>query len=434
MKYRRRLDTRKGLFSIGIVILVCMLVSPVQTFGWGNTWNGINLEKIVNSSLWRIGALRCNATFWLYNSGYDSNIFYGNLQEPISDFTFSAGSNITLYMPFKSGIVFEINETPQYGFYLHNKEDMGFSNSFSSQVHFALKKLYFRIGGGYINIKERVTTELYINVRRRENDFNGMAFWQISKRSALSLEYIFSSREYENPEVLVENPGEFIINWETLNRNESYLNLIAYLQNSPKTRLYMNAEYGAFTFKEDFSSFKDSRSYGVFGGIEFLPSPSSREGAKGIRGNIELGYKLFNVDSPDQKDYGGLVGNTAVSIDINRFTKISGTFLRDVQFSVYGGQAYFLQTVYTGGITHSLSEKITVTYALSLSRNQYVRQETIDKFLSHSIRLGFRLTERIELNLIANISERNPNSLEIGKHRNFFGLNFKYGMGDSSDI
>jgi hypothetical protein len=416
---------------VGTAVVFFMLLFPNRSFGWGSTWLGIGLEQIINSARGKMGPFRYNATFQINRAGYDSDIYFGFTPNPVPDYTFSAGPSLSLYLPLRKGIVFDITENPQYVFYLNTEKDRALNNTFRGRLHLALDRLYFQASGGLIDAKQRVTSEVDINVRYKANDLSGLAFWQISKGSAAALQYSQSTLEYENPD-----QGE--INWGLLNRQENRINLAAFLQGPTRTRFFLAAAYGSYVFKETTSSFKDSRSFGFFGGIEFLPPPADSGQTRGIQGSLNLGYKYFDVLDPERKDYEGLVGNTSVAINLIKFTTFRGVFIRDVQFSVFSDVGYYIQTVYGGGISRALTKRINFSYDLSFGRNDYVGGEdggierTAIMYLTHNFMLSFQLRENLAFNLTASLGERTSDFIEQTNRRFFIGFSLTYGYSSGS--
>ncbi|HSA95797.1 MAG TPA: hypothetical protein VLJ16_07090, partial [Acidobacteriota bacterium] len=63
---------------------------------------------MVDGARWRIGGLRINAAFTLDNAGYDSDIYYGFLQNAkVPDETFTAGAPVQLIVPLGKTVVLE---------------------------------------------------------------------------------------------------------------------------------------------------------------------------------------------------------------------------------------------------------------------------------------------------------------------------------------
>jgi hypothetical protein len=302
---------------------------------------------------------------------------------------------------------------------------------FSGRVHFVFDRFYIQAGGGLIDAKQRLSTEVNLNVRLKQDDLTGLILWQASRETSFALQYRRSTYNYENL-----TSGTINIS-ENLNRKESYVNFTAYLQQHSKTRFYLEGEYGSFTFTETISGFKDARSYGVYGGVEFLPSTEGGGQTTGVSGRINLGYKRLDVLGHGAKDYSGLSGNTSISIGIMRFTAIRVFFSRSPQFSAYSGLTYYLQTVYGVGLARSLSRKTTLTYDFSYGQNEYKGEETIgdevsgnrlDKYIAHSLGLNFRLGRALGLNLMANLGKRDSEFGPRPTSRHYFiGFSLTYG-------
>ncbi len=426
------MKAHKGSLRAGIALIVLVLLCPGRSWSWGNTWLGINLELIVNDARGRMGSLKYNAALQLFTAGYDSDVYFGSTLKPVPDYTFTVGPNLRLFYPLAKGIVLDISEVPQYAFYLRTVPDRALNNSFRSQIHFALDRLYFQVGGKLVDAKERISTELNIHLRHREDDLTGLSFWQISKQTAVSLQYHSFQYAYENAPDGSLNVGA------NLNRTERYLNLSAYLQQVARSRFYLDAEYGSFVFKEPVSKYKDARSLGLFLGLAFLPPLAKEEQGKGIEGKINLGYKIFDFLDPRRVDYRGLVANSSLVLHIIDRTALHGGFTRDIQFSAFSDIAIYIQTVYSAGFSRALTRTVNFLYDFSYNRNSYVQPKDIpflgaDEYFNHSFGLSFRLQKNLELSFVANVGQRNRSLDPEPFHRNFFGFNLTYGY-TSGDV
>jgi hypothetical protein len=392
---------------------------------------GAALEQMVNMARWRVGAFRYNAAFRLDNAGYDSDIYFGMMAKAVPDYTITAGPDIQIFLPIKKKIIFDVSESPQYVFFFDTKRERALNNTFAGRVHFVFDTFYIQAGGGLIDAKQRLSTEVNLNVRLKEDNLTGLVLWQASRETSFALQYRRSEFRYENL-----TSGTFSFS-ENLNRKESFVNFTAYLQQRSKTRFYLDGEYGSFAFTETISGFKDAKSYGVYGGVEFLPSTEGQGETTGLSGRINLGYKRLDVLGHGAKDYAGLVGNTGVSIGIMRFTAIRAFFSRGPQFSVYSGLTYYLQTIYGAGMARSLSRKTTLTYDFYYGRNEYKAGETVggeplgkrlNEYLTHSIGLSFRLSRVLGLNLMANLGKRDSAFAPRPTSRHYFlGFSLTYG-------
>ncbi len=300
-RIRAQTDIRRCVLALPFAIIV-LILSPGRSFGWGSTWLGANLERIVDAARWKMGALRGDFGFQLGNLGYDSDIYFGSLRDRVPDYTFSIIPNVHIYLPLKKGIVLDIAETPQYVFFLKTKEERAWNHSFEGRAHFVMDRFYFMAGAGLINARERLNTEVNLYVRRKERNLQGLAFWQLSEGTAFSVLFRFADHDYENP----SDSGIDIR--QNLNRTERHLNLTAYLLQISRMRVFIDAEYGSYTLGEAQARDRSLRSYGIFGGIEFVPPPEGGGQAPGFQGRVNLGYVRFDLLDPRFKDFEGLVG------------------------------------------------------------------------------------------------------------------------------
>ena len=415
---------------IGLFLLLSILLAPQRGHGWGNTWMGASLEQIINSAQWKAGLLRFNAAFTLNNAGYDSDIYFGSTTTRVPDYILRAGIPFQLLLPLNRKIIFDISEIPQYVFYLKTKAERALNNDFRGHIHLVFDRVYFQAGGGLSNIKQQLSPELTLNIRQNSNFLNGLVLWQVSAGGSLALQYQTSAYTYDNP---VDSGYNISKN---LNRRENFLNFTAYLQQVSKTRFFLDAEYGSYVFAEAPSSSKDSRSYGIYGGVDFLPSPEGLGQARGVQGRIDLGFQYFNILNPQLKDYSGLVGNTSISIPLMKLTSVRGFFSRDIQFSAFSSLSYYIITSYGGGLSRSLTRRSRVEYELSFIRGVYPSDGTTNgtppqgapiRYVVNSLTAIFQLRRDLEFRLIGNLGTRNMNAIFPGGNRYFVGFSLTYG-------
>ncbi|MGA2531506.1 MAG: outer membrane beta-barrel protein [Candidatus Aminicenantales bacterium] len=417
---------------IGLLLVFLPFLIPSRLLAWGNTWMGASLEMMVNAARWKAGPFRYSGAFQFNNAGHDSDIYFGTLAYPVPDFTFSAGPDIQVLLPLKKKIVFDITESPRYVYYLDTDRERALNNTFAGRVHFIFDRFYIQAGGGLLNAKQRLSTELNVNIRLKENSMNGLILWQASKGTSLALQYQRSVFRYDNLTSGTTNVSE------NLNRTESYVDFMAFLQQHAKTRFYLDGQYGSYVFAQETSNFKNSRTYGVYGGVEFLAPAAGFEGlTAGLRGSINIGYQYLDILDPLQKDFSGLSGNTGVSLGIMKLTALHVFFSIGPQFSAYSGQTYYLQTFYGVGVTRSLSRKISFSYDFYYSQNKYPAGEigggsssgtAADRYTTHSFSLDFRLRRELGLSLLANLGGRKSQLAPRPDSRHsFFGFSLTYG-------
>ena len=224
--------------SAAFLALLCLIAFPGPALGQGRTWAGTSLAQMVEAARWRIGAFRVNASLSLANVGYDTDIYYGYLDEPVPDFTLTASVPVQVLLPLGKKVVLELNDSPQYLFYLETEKERAWNNIFGGRVHFALERFYIQAGGGLSNVRQRMSPELDVNIREKSDSLDGTILWQASKNVSLAALYGYARYDYGESEF-----GGIDLA-EALNRKESYVDFVTYIQPSSKIRLFLDGQYG----------------------------------------------------------------------------------------------------------------------------------------------------------------------------------------------
>src|SRR4030042_440866 len=334
-----------------------VLVAEKKSFAYGKTWVGRDLEWQIKNSGFYLGPFHARTVFMVSNAGFDSNVYYGAVAEPVEDLTFTAGLAFDVYLPLKKKLIFHIYESPQYVYYKETDRERTWNNYFRGEAHLVFNRFVVSAGVGRSDAKERWNTETDIPIFRREDSVQGSLFWQLAKRTSSNFSYRMARYEYE------ESSLEAFMYAEKLNREETYFNFTGYREISLRTRLFLDAEYGFFDF-ENPANQKNSKSYSGYGGLEFSPLGK-------IRGRLKIGYKHFDSVNPQRKDYRGIVGDTSVSARLMEALAARASYKRDVQFSVWSDNTYFLESHYGAGASLYISKNIRLDYNYYPGTNDY---------------------------------------------------------------
>ena len=406
---------KRVIFSIIIFLSFCQITEI-----YGDTLMQEKLRNIWQDTWIKTGPLRMKAVLFINDLGYDSNVYRSSL-DPISDFTITAGPGLTVYLPIKKRILFSIYGSPQYVFFKDTERERAWNTYFSGHIHFFINRFLFTLEKGYTNAKQRWNTEIDLRLRRKEDSLKGSVLWQASKRISFSLGYDKIKFDYESIDY---GPYNFR---ERLNREEDYLRISGFYQRSYRLKYFVNVEYGIFNFENPLS-LNDSRSLGVYGGIEFLSFTR-------IKGIINLGYKSFDSRNADKQDYRGIVGDTNISIRVAKPLTFRALYKRDVRFSLYQNSTYFLENRYGGGVSVYLLRKFRVDYDYSKGRNSYPQTQPIgdssweerqDDYEIHSVGLYFKIKNTIAIGVIASRWMRESNVWFGKRGRDFLGFNLTY--------
>jgi hypothetical protein len=425
---------RRGLaLSIVLSLWLWLIMVPNTANAQGRTWAGTSLARMVDTARWKLGAFRVNASLSLVNAGYDTDVYYGYFSERLPDVTFSASVPIQILLPLGKQAVLELNESPQYLFYLDTERERAWNNTVGGRIHFALERLYIQAGGARADVRQRMSPELDVNIRGKFDTLNGTLLWQAGRTLSLAALYNFAKYNYGNSVFGDLRPAE------TLNRNEYYFDIQTYIEPSERIRLFIDGQYGLYKFPSTALRERDARSYGVFGGFSFVPRLTEAGPIDPPQGNISLGYKYFNVLEAALKDGSGFVGSMDFSIGLFSKITVRAFLSRDFAFSVYTEGTYYLSTTYGGGIRRQLSRKMTFSYDLILGQSAYPQnaaaEESISRdfrYTSHAFGLNVRLARHLGVTFQAALSRRVLGDIEPARNRNFFGLSLVYGVSSGS--
>ena len=425
----------KRAFAV-VSLALGLFALPNVAFGQGETWIGKNLAETISSARWKLDILRVNAALELSNFGYDSDIYYGyksadpGVVELAPDGTVSASLPVQVLLPVGRSIVVDLYNNPRYDFYLSEKTQRGWNNTFRGQTHFALNRLYFLAGGEIANNRRRLSQELDILVREIASSYDGLALWQASRATSIALLYRSKTFRYGDAPI----SGGVIS--ETLNRKEDSFDLVAYVQPSPRSRYYIDSRLGTYAFAAPISRFKDTRSYSFYGGFSSVLRKEGPSRVGGVFGNARLGYMRLDILDTEQPDGSGLAGDIDLSVGILKLTTARVFFSRGFQFSVLYGATYFAQTAYGAGISRSLSKRTSFSYDFSFGRSSYPKTSAgggalsglSHRYTSHSVRLNTTLSRDLTVAIIGTIGQRVLKETGQAWNRNFFGLSLIYGV------
>jgi len=410
--------------------LACLLTAPPDAPAQVRTWVGANLEQMVESARWRLGALRINAAFSLANAGYDSDIYYGFLSEPNPDVTASASLPVQVILPLSKKVVLDVTDAPQYAFYLDAANQRSWNNVLEGRLHIALNRIYIQAGGGMSNVRRRLSPELELNVRQKATRLSGLVLWQTSRITSLAL--IYGGVQYAYDDVFVD--GGSVAG--RLNRNVETVDLVGYVQFSPRIRLSLDGQYASYEFRRSGPEFRDAASYAFFATAEFIPdiAVGDLEISRRLSGAAAVGIMMIDMKDPGRRDGTGLVGEASVTARLSRRMSGQIMFQRGFQFSIYSGSSFYLATSMGAGLTRYLSRKANVSYNFTYGLTSYPGSEPeagsvrFYRYLTHNLRLGLRLARHLNMSFFGSFGQRDRGGPAPLRDRFFGGLSLTYGF------
>jgi len=416
------MDEIKHMLGRRIPVVALTLLVLGIGISFAETWKGQELERKWREAAWHFGPFRIQPSLVISNAGVDSNIYY-SLTNPTKDFTITAGPAATLYVPIHRKFVLSLSGSPQYVWYSKTDRERTWNYYFNGAAQLSLKNVFFSLEGNYSDARERWNTEIDIRPRRKEEAYGGSVLVKVAWKTSFSLGYRTAKYDYAS----VVYGDSFDVR-ERLNRRESYANFSLFYQAGSQKRFFMDFEYGLYEFKfTTQAAVSDSRSGAAYAGLEF--SPLGRR----VRGRIRVGYKQFDVRNPEGTDYQGIVGDSQLSVRLAKPFVIRGSYVRDVRFSLWYGNPYYIESRPGVGVSLYLLRFLRLDYDYSLGRNRYLvvggggpDVKRLDDFTIQSAGIYFRIKKSVALGFIASWWARNSNLDAEDDKRTFFGLNLTY--------
>lgn len=412
----KQMPSRRVPLAAFALFITCVGISSAET------WRGLELERKWHDAAWKFGPFRIQPSLVISNAGVDSNLYYST-NEPIKDFTITAGPAATVYVPIHRRFVLSLYGSPQYVWYSKTDRERTWNYYFSGAAQLSLKNVFFSLEGIYSDARERWNTEIDIRPRRKEEGYGGSVLVKAAWKTSFSLGYRTVKYDYQS----VAYGDSFDVR-ERLNRQESYVNFSMFYQASTQRRFFLDFEYGLYQFEfATQAAIGDSRSGAVYAGLEF-----SRLGRR-VRGRIRLGYKKFDVRAMDGPDYQGVVGDSQLWVRLAKPFVFRGSYVRDVRFSLWYGNPYYIESRPGAGVSLYPLRFLRLDYDYSLGRNRYPEVggggpdvKRLDEYSIHSAGIYFRIRKTVALGFIASWWARKSNLAAEDDKRTFFGLNLTY--------
>lgn len=419
----------RSLAASVLLVALGLAVAPRAAFGQGSTWAGEGLARMIESAMWKAGSLRVNAALGIRDAGYDSDIYYGFAGHPVPDGTVATSFPFQLLLSLNKTTVLDFFDIPRYDYYLNTKSERAWNNTFHGQVHFALTKVYLRLGGGYANNRQRLSQELYVNIREKTSRLDAFALWQASKAASFAVVFDRVKFDYGNAEFGGMDLAE------TLNRRVDSLEFVTFFQADPRFRFFVDGQYGNYVFTAVSSQFKNTRSYALFGGFVSIIQEDSPDRTGRIVGSARLGYMKFNVLDIGQADGSGLVGDVDLSAGILRLTTARIFYSKGFQFSVFSGATFFAEQNYGVGILRSFSRRTSLSYDLTFGQSSYPRATTdgsdfsglLYRFTTHRMVLSKTLTRSLRISLTGTLGRRVTSETGQVWKRYLIGVSLDFG-------
>ncbi len=386
------------------------------------TWKGKDLEALWRRTPWHVGPFRIQPAIVISNAGIDSNIYY--TPTPTKDFTATAGPEVIIYLPIYRKLILSASASPQYVYYVKTDQQRTWNYYLNGSAALNLRRIFMSLDWRYSDARQIWNYEIDIRPRCKQDSLSGTFLIQTSYRTSIEVDYREDKYNYENLDYEIFNiPDE-------LDRREKYTDVYAYYQITSRTKLFLDGEYGAYTFDfADTAALKDSHSWAYYAGLDF--SPTGR-----IRGRIRLGYKTFDLKYVEGENFQGFVGDSQVSVRLAKPFVLRASYTRDTYFSIWYNNVYFVGSIPGVGASVYPLKFLRLDYDYSFGRYRYpvaapggennMDVKRLDNYQIHSVGLYFRVWGEAAIGIIGSRWVRDSNVASAAGVRYFLGTNLTY--------
>ncbi len=357
----------------------------------------------------------------LTNAGIDNNVFNEtDSAGPKRDFTMTVAPAANLWLRLgPSWLRGNIKEDLVY-FQTYSSQNSA-NTSFSMDWVMPFNRLTLNPGLAYLNTNDRPGFEIDARAPRVETDYNGILELRLASKTFVGARFDSRKTDYA--------PGEEFNGTnlrQELNRTVTTAGLTLRYQATSLTSVMFEATREEDRF--EFSPLRDTNSTLFSGGLKFDPAAL-------LKGSASFGYRDFRPLSTSIPGYQGLIAGVNLSYVPVSTTLLSGTYIRDVQYSYDVNQPYYLQGGVTGSINQQIFGPVDVAGRIGAQRLEYrvrtdapVDPNRVDHVTTYGGGVGYHMGSDLRVGF--NVDQyRRRSDIESNEYRGLrYGFSVTYGL------
>jgi hypothetical protein len=395
--------------------LLAVVFLLISRNAFGQSYRGFREESeaIAKNAKFSLGPVRLYPVLALKNVGYDDNIYFEG--PAVADYTGSLSPAINVYLPFRSSLILSFMDNPEYVFFLKEKSQRTFTNSYSLGLKYLLfYRFVLSAGYRYSEYREPVSSEFFRPTTNITKGYHASFFYETARKTSIGIAWENLTFGYQN----VAAGGESVPLSQTLNRQEKTGSFEFYYQLFPESYLFTKFGYTAYEFASSQSAWRNASSYFGLMGIRF-PLVGF------IRGLLSLGYRRFLPSVEGEKTFSGFFGDTGLDIRRGKFG-FRLRYARDIFFSYDPDNYYFVDHNFGLGASYYMTDFLRFDYNYSQRILDYPDIVRKDRQIGYSAGFVIRIYRDIGLGLTWNFSKWTSVPLGFARTRNFLGATLTY--------
>jgi hypothetical protein len=291
------------------------------------------------------------STFQLSDIGYDSS-FYVPTADRQSGFRFGVQAPTRLYIVPSKKTIYSIDVRPEWSFFKRGGKRDNFGYRARADAQYLLNHLYLDVYAENQDELRADVAEIARLLSERATSFGVTGELKYSTRTSAT--FNASSRKIAYP---LDKIQPELMPVELLDRNTRNYRIAINHKTFPLTSLFLTGEFSDYSFRN--ASYKDSRR--SFAGAGFVHDT----GRTVTR--FEAGAGKLDFIDPSQHNFQGALGNITSNKKFGRST----TGSRDLDFSIFTANNYYIADRLSSSIAWDATRRLTLNVQYAIGRDLY---------------------------------------------------------------
>lgn len=265
-----------------------------------------------------------------------------------------------LYFVPRKKTVYSLEVVPGYSFFKEEERGTQFNYLVRADAHFLLNHVYLNLYALRADQLRAHVADLNRLATARDSEIGLASEIKYSSRTSALLTARVRDTSYPLNRFQPDPLPSTQVPVEILDRQEKNLRLSVLHKTFPRTSFFVAGEASDYDFVNK-DAYKSRRTY-VGGGLSY-------DGGR-TQFRLEGGTMKLDFDDPTQPDFTGIGAQARVSRNNGRWTYSLGAD-RDLGFSVFRDNAYYLSTSANVGVDYITTRKLTLHARSAVERDEY---------------------------------------------------------------
>jgi hypothetical protein len=295
------------------------------------------------------------STFQLSDIGYDSS-FYVPTADRQSGFRFGIQGPTRLYFVPSKKTIYSIDVRPEWSFFNRGSSRNVFGYKARADAQYLLNHLYLDVYGEHTDELRADVSEIARLLTEKAQSYGVSGELKYSSRTSFTFNAATLQNSY--PLTAIQPDGVPV---ELLDRSGHNYRMALNHKTFPLTSLFLAGELSDYSFPN--AVFKNGKR-------SFLGAGFVNDNGRTVT-RLEVGDGKLDFQRPGQHDFQGALGNLTSSKKLGRSTTASLNASRDLDFSVFIFNNYYIADRLSAGLSWDATRRLTILLQDSIGRDLY---------------------------------------------------------------